>query len=51
MEKNEFRYIKKSDTVEGYKWYHEMIDFLKQELKSMWSMIQSETDRTNTRDS
>ena len=46
MEKNEFRYIVKSDTVEGKKWYHEMVDFFKQELKTMWDMVSSdETDR------
>lgn len=50
MNKNEFRYIKKSDTVEGKKWYHGMVDFFKQELYVMWSMVSSETDRkTDTR--
>lgn len=47
MNKNEFRYIKKSDTIEGYKWYHEMIDFFKQEIKVMLDMVR-EDDRKNT---
>ena len=39
MDKNEFRYIKESDTIEGYKWYHELIDFIKEEVRGMMELI------------
>jgi hypothetical protein len=39
VDKNEFRYIKETDTIEGYKWYHEMIDFVKSEVKALMECI------------
>jgi DNA-directed RNA polymerase len=49
LNKNEFRYIKKSDTIEGYKWYHEMIDFFKQEIKVMLDMVREDAGKNTPR--
>ena len=39
MDKNEFRYIQESDTIEGKKWYHELIEFIREEIESMLDMV------------
>ncbi len=40
VEKNEIRYMRESDTIEGKKWYQEVIDFIKDEVRSMMELIQ-----------
>ena len=40
MDKNEIRYMSESDTIEGKKWYQEVIDFIKDEVRSMMELIQ-----------
>ena len=39
MDKNDFRYIQEHDTIEGKKWYHDFLHFMKEEINSMLELI------------
>ena len=38
-DKNEFRTMEKKDTVEGRKWYHDVIETIREDLESMLEMV------------
>jgi hypothetical protein len=44
-DKNEFRYMQENGTIEGYKWYHKMVDSFKQEINTMLDMIRSSSNK------
>jgi hypothetical protein len=39
VDKNEIRYMSETDTIEGKRWYHEVIDFIKEEVRLMMELI------------
>jgi hypothetical protein len=39
VDKNEFRYMSETDTIEGKRWYQEMIAFIKEEVRLMMELI------------
>ena len=43
MDKNEFRYIEEGDIIKvspkKQKWYHEVIDFIKEEVRLLMELI------------
>ena len=41
-DKNEVRTMEKKDTIEGRKWYHDVIQTIREDLESMLEMVRKE---------
>jgi hypothetical protein len=50
MNKNQYRYIKKTDTIEGRKWYHDLFESIKEDIDTMVSMIIGEDSKKSEKE-